>query len=88
MTKRKPAPDDGPALYWTGTGFLSGIPARDLTTADLARIAWVERGPERAGTPADIPADEIAATGAALVATGFYGAEPAALPAAEDLTHE
>lgn len=37
MTRRKPDPDEV-ALYYVGPGWLPGIPARDLTAADLASI--------------------------------------------------
>lgn len=89
MPKARPAPrafdprSAAPTLAYRGPGALDGIPARDLSGADLARIAWVRRGAERDGSPIDVTADEVAAVLADLVASGLYAAEPAAPPATE-----
>lgn len=37
MPKRKPEPDEV-VLFYRGPGWLPGVPARDLTAADLATV--------------------------------------------------
>ena len=63
-------------LTYTGdsSGFphIGGIPARDLSDSDLARIAWARLGDDRPDAPLHVPADTVAALAAELVASGIY----------------
>jgi hypothetical protein len=87
MPKPKRAYDPrsaAPVLRYMG-GSVEGVPARDLSDADLARAAWA-RSAERPASPLDVPAEEALALAAALVASGAYQpSEPAApAPDSED----
>jgi hypothetical protein len=82
MAKPKAPRSAVPALTFTGPA-IDGYPDRDLTTADLARLAFVACDPEsRPFTTADITPAQIADTVAVLVNTGSYTTP--ATPASED----
>lgn len=54
-------------LTYVGPGDVLGVPARDLTARDIARLAWV-----RAGQPSKVAPSAINAIRDELVATGLY----------------
>lgn len=60
-----------PTLTYSGSGAIAGIPARDLSDADLARVAWEASDP-RPATVLDVPDADIAAARDHLIATGIY----------------
>ncbi len=64
-----------PTLFHTG-GVLGGVPARDLSDADLARLAFEASDP-RPATVLDVPAKDIAAIRDRLVESGIYSVKGA-----------
>lgn len=81
MPKAQPAPrafdprSAAPTLAYTGgpDGFpaLRGVPARDLSDADLARIAY-EEAEIRPASPLGVTDSDLAALRDRLVGTGLY----------------
>lgn len=81
-----------PLLFYTGDGdgrpFVTGVPARDLSGNDLARVAWVrsdrsEENPVRLASPDDVDQETLAALRDELIATGIYTTTAPAAPADE-----
>jgi hypothetical protein len=73
----------GKPVLFHREGEAGGVPARDLSHIDLARIAWLRLGDARPLTPREVPAGAIAKVRDDLLATGKYGAKPVT-PATED----
>lgn len=66
-SESQPAPDEPkPALFYTGDAsgepYIHGIPARDLSEADLDRLAFVESTREDKTITADKISERLAAT--------------------------
>lgn len=76
-TKAKPVPrafdprSAAPTLAYSGSGSIRGIPARDLSDADLARAAWEAADP-RPASVLDVTDAAIAFIRDELIATGIY----------------
>lgn len=70
-----------PTLFHVG-GLIPGVPDRDLSGSDLARLAFLRCDREsRPSLPTDIPNADIAALADELVASGIY---TPVIPAPED----
>jgi len=65
-----------PTLFYRGPAVVSGVPARDLSDADLARLAFVA-AEVRPATVLDVPAKDIAAIRDRLVESGIYSVKGA-----------
>lgn len=76
MSPAKPEFDvasDAPVLFHA-SGEVEGVPARDLSANDLARLAWLATGQHK--TPAEMSQEVIAKWRDKLVATGAYATKP------------
>lgn len=73
-------PTSAATVLWFVGGPVEGVPARDLSDNDLARVAWVA-SKKRPALPADIPADEALALATRLVEIGSYTTSEPAAPA-------
>jgi len=66
-----------PVLYYAGPGFVTGVPADDLSGSALARVAWMRLRTKRPDSPTDMSQAAIAALRDELLATGKYASKPA-----------
>lgn len=72
MTKPKPAPDEALA-YVEGSGDISGVPARNLTEADIASVAFDRLSlDDRPATRGEVTTDAIDTLRDELIGTGKY----------------
>lgn len=77
MTTKEPEFDrSGKPVLFHVKGIFAGVPDTDLSTLQLARIAWINAGPGRPSRPEDVKPSAIAALRDELIASGKYAAKP------------
>lgn len=66
-----------PTLFYTGSGAVAGVPARDLSDNDLAHVAFARLSREdRPALAADVSDKALASLRDDLVALGAYATKP------------